>query len=103
MDTGHEPVSEVDMFLVNLSDGEEEEEAPSDVINIPSSSLSRNSNVMDESLDRHIDMITEKLLAEDPEPPANAADSGNRPHRSRKRKVEDVSLQQTKRVTRQKK
>jgi hypothetical protein len=103
MDTGNEPASEVDMFVVNVSDGDEEEEGDvcGGVSSVPSSSLSRNSHVMDESLDRHIEMMTEKLLAADPEPAVSEDSGGSRTQRSKKRKLGDV--QQSKRVTRQKK
>ena len=98
------PGSEVDIFLMDVD--EEDGESPPTVDECRQ--LSRSSGLMDESLDRHIDMKMEQLLA-GPEVLAAAAASqlcggnGNRSQRGRPRKASALppQLGPQKRVTRQ--
>ena len=104
----NEPESEMDMFLMDVDEAHEVDFDHADSVNRASSSLSRNSNVMDESLDRHIEKMTEELLAEKhvQENAGGNAGSSRSLQRGRPRKVADAAVgaaEPTKRVTRQRK
>ena len=105
----NEPESEMDMFLMDVDEAHEVDFDHADSVNRASSSLSRNSNVMDESLDRHVEKMTEELLAEKHVPENNEAGSAGSSRslqRVRPRIVAGAAVgaaEPTKRVTRQRK